>query len=103
MKRSPTATSCPRPLRTDRPRSFPSFPPSSHGLKVLAGGIAMSITRSRILIADDHTLIADLCRKLLETEFEVVGIVNNGRAMVRTAAELKPDVILVDITMPVLN
>ena len=63
----------------------------------------MSITRSRILIADDHTLIADLCRKLLETEFEVVGIVNNGRAMVRTAAELKPDVILVDITMPVLN
>jgi len=63
----------------------------------------MSITRSRILIADDHTLIADLCRKLLETEFEVVGIVNNGRAMVRTAAELKPDVIVVDISMPVLN
>jgi DNA-binding NarL/FixJ family response regulator len=55
------------------------------------------------LIADDHTLVADLCRKLLETEFEVVGIVNNGRAMVRTAAELKPDVIVVDIAMPVLN
>ncbi|HEX3469635.1 MAG TPA: response regulator transcription factor [Silvibacterium sp.] len=63
----------------------------------------MSITRPRILIADDHTLIADLCRKLLETEFEVVGIVNNGRAMVRAAAELKPDAILVDIGMPVLN
>ncbi|HEY2471440.1 MAG TPA: response regulator transcription factor [Terracidiphilus sp.] len=63
----------------------------------------MSITRPRILIADDHTLVADLCRKLLETEFEVIGIVNNGRAMVRTAAELKPDVIVVDIAMPVLN
>jgi DNA-binding NarL/FixJ family response regulator len=63
----------------------------------------MSITRSRILIADDHTLIADLCRRLLETEFEVVGIVNNGRAMVRTAVELKPDAILVDISMPLLN
>jgi DNA-binding NarL/FixJ family response regulator len=63
----------------------------------------MSITRPRILVADDHTLVADLCRKLLETEFEVVGIVNNGRAMVRTAAELKPDVIVVDIAMPVLN
>jgi hypothetical protein len=46
----------------------------------------MSITRPRILIADDHTLIADLCRKLLETDFEVVGIVDNGRAMVRTEA-----------------
>ncbi len=63
----------------------------------------MPITRPRILIADDHTLIADLCKKLLETEFEVVGIVNDGRAMVRTAAELKPDVILADITMPLLN
>lgn len=63
----------------------------------------MSISRSRILIADDHTLVADLCRKLLETEFEVVGIVNDGRAMVRAASELKPDAILVDIAMPVLN
>jgi DNA-binding NarL/FixJ family response regulator len=58
---------------------------------------------SRILVADDHTLVADLCRKLLETEFEVVGIVGNGRAMVRAAYELKPDVIVVDIAMPVLN
>jgi DNA-binding NarL/FixJ family response regulator len=55
------------------------------------------------LLADDHTLVADLCRKLLETEFEVVGIVNNGRAMVRTAGELKPDVIVLDIAMPTLN
>ena len=59
--------------------------------------------RPRILIADDHTLIADLCKRLLETEFEVVGTVGDGRALVRAAAILKPDVIVVDITMPVLN
>lgn len=59
--------------------------------------------RPRILVADDHTLVAELCRRLLETEFEVVGVVNDGRAMVRLACELKPDVIVVDIGMPVLN
>jgi DNA-binding NarL/FixJ family response regulator len=63
----------------------------------------MSITRPRVLIADDHTLVAELCKKLLEGEFEVVGIVNNGRALVRTAKELKPDVIIVDVAMPMLN
>jgi DNA-binding NarL/FixJ family response regulator len=63
----------------------------------------MLSNRPRILVADDHTLVAELCRKLLETEFEVVGVVSNGRAMVRSACELKPDVIVVDIAMPVLN
>jgi len=58
---------------------------------------------ARVLIADDHTLVAEMCRKLLEREFEVVGIVSNGRAMVQAAAELRPDVIVVDITMPILN
>lgn len=59
--------------------------------------------RSRILIADDHTLVAELCKKLLETEFNVVGIVCDGHALLRSAADLKPDVIVVDIAMPVLN
>ena len=59
--------------------------------------------RPRILIADDHTLVAELCKKLLETEFDVVGMVTDGRALVRAAGELKPDVIVVDIAMPVLN
>jgi DNA-binding NarL/FixJ family response regulator len=59
--------------------------------------------RPRILIADDHTLVADLCQRLLETEFEVAGTVSNGRAMVQAVAEMKPDVILVDIAMPILN
>lgn len=57
----------------------------------------------RILIADDHTLIAELCKKLLESEFEIVGTVSDGRALVKTAALLKPDVIIVDIAMPILN
>ena len=60
-------------------------------------------SRSRILIADDHTLVAELCRKLLETEFDVVGTVSDGRALVRAAGELKPDVVVVDVAMPVLN
>ena len=59
--------------------------------------------RSRILIADDHNLVAELCKRLLESEFEVVGMVGDGRALVRAARELKPDVIIVDVAMPILN
>jgi DNA-binding NarL/FixJ family response regulator len=61
------------------------------------------INRSRILIADDHTLVAELCKRLLETEFDVVGVVGDGRALLRSAVELKPNVIVLDIAMPVLN
>jgi DNA-binding NarL/FixJ family response regulator len=59
--------------------------------------------RSRILIADDHNLVAELCRRLLETEFDVVGAVGDGRALIISAIELKPDVIVLDIAMPLLN
>lgn len=59
--------------------------------------------RPRILIADDHNLVAELCKRLLETEFDVVGVVVDGRALVRAAGELRPDVIVLDIAMPVLN
>ena len=59
--------------------------------------------RPRILIADDHTLVAELCKRLLETEFDVIGTVSDGRALVHAASELKPDVIVVDVAMPVLN
>src|SRR5271154_5044844 len=61
------------------------------------------INRSRILVADDHNLVAELCKRLLETEFDVVGVVSNGRALIRSAGELKPDVVVLDIAMPVLN
>ncbi len=59
--------------------------------------------RSRILIADDHNLVAELCKRLLETDFDVVGIVSDGRALVRAAGELRPDVVVLDIAMPILN
>lgn len=57
----------------------------------------------KILIADDHTLVAEACKKLLEPEYEVVATVNNGRSLVRAAAELKPHLIIVDVAMPLLN
>ena len=59
--------------------------------------------RSRILIADDHTLVAEACKHLLEAEYDVVGIVSDGRALMQAAVELRPDVLLVDIAMPQLN
>ena len=59
--------------------------------------------RSRLLIAEDHMLVAEACRSLLEPEFDVVGIVNDGRALLVAAAELKPDIIIVDIGLPLLN
>jgi DNA-binding NarL/FixJ family response regulator len=47
--------------------------------------------------------VADVCEKLLETAFDVVGKVKDGSAMVRAAADLKPDVIVIDVGMPVMN
>ena len=63
----------------------------------------MEKTRPTVMIADDHTFVADACKKLLEPEFDVVATVGDGRALVRIAATLKPQVILVDIAMPLLN
>ncbi len=57
----------------------------------------------RILIADDHTLVAEACKKLLDSEYEVVATVGDGRALVRAAVELKPHLIIVDVAMPLLN
>src|SRR3954447_13005273 len=59
--------------------------------------------RPRVLIADDHLLIAQGFKSLLEVEFDVVGIVSDGLALQRATSELKPDAIIVDIAMPVLN
>jgi DNA-binding NarL/FixJ family response regulator len=58
---------------------------------------------ARILIADDHQLLADACKSLLEPEFQVVGIVTDGRRLLHAAFELKPDIIILDISMPHLN
>jgi len=58
---------------------------------------------ARLLIADDHRLLAEACKGLLEPEFDVVGIVTDGRSLVKSALSLKPDVVLLDISMPHLN
>jgi DNA-binding NarL/FixJ family response regulator len=55
------------------------------------------------MLADDHTILVEAFRKLLEPHFEVVGSVSDGRALLETAPQLKPDVIIVDIGMPLMN
>lgn len=59
--------------------------------------------RTRVLIADDHTLVAEAFKSFLEPEYLVVGTVTDGRSLVSSAVALKPDVILLDLGMPVLN
>jgi DNA-binding NarL/FixJ family response regulator len=59
--------------------------------------------KTRILLADDHTMICAAFRKLLEPEYEVVGSVRDGRGLLKVAEDLKPDIVLVDIGMPLLN
>src|SRR5262245_33985460 len=61
------------------------------------------MSKPRILIADDHPILAEGLRSLLEHEFEVVGVVADGRELVATAKKRRPDVIVADITMPSLN
>ena len=59
--------------------------------------------RARILLADDHVLLAEALEHLLKNEFDVVGTVADGRALLKAAGELAPDVVVVDIGMPLLN
>jgi DNA-binding NarL/FixJ family response regulator len=72
-------------------------------LAVLTGTRMSNRHRTRLLIADDHTLVAEACKNLLEPEFEVVGIVDNGRTLLQQVRELKPEVVILDIAMPQLN
>jgi len=57
----------------------------------------------RILLADDHTILLEAFRKLLTPAFEIVGAVSDGRALLEAAKKLKPDVVVLDISMPGLN
>ena len=61
------------------------------------------MTRPRVLLADDHRIVAEGLRSLIEPEFELVGIVEDGRALLDAAEQLRPDVIVADISMPLLN
>jgi DNA-binding NarL/FixJ family response regulator len=59
--------------------------------------------RLRILLADDHTMVSAGFQKLLEPDYEVVGTVEDGHALLKAAVELKPDLVILDVGMPLLN
>ena len=59
--------------------------------------------RPRVLLADDHTLLLEAFSKLLAEDCEIVGTVSDGRALIDAAKTLKPDVVVADIAMPLLN
>src|SRR5271166_193457 len=66
-------------------------------------GEGKDMRRTRVLLADDHEICCAGFKKLLEPEYDVVGCVGDGRALLKAAMELKPDVVVVDIGMPLLN
>jgi DNA-binding NarL/FixJ family response regulator len=59
--------------------------------------------RARIILADDHILLLEAFKALLQDEFDVVGTFGDGRALVDAAPALTPDVILLDVGMPIMN
>ena len=61
------------------------------------------MNRVRILLADDHLEFSNVVEALLERDFEVVGRVQDGEALVSAALKLRPDIIVTDISMPILN
>lgn len=59
--------------------------------------------RTRVLIADDHLMLVEALKKVLEVEYDVVGSVGDGLALLNAAERLRPDVVVLDIAMPLLN
>ena len=61
------------------------------------------IKRPRVLIADDHFFVAEACARILEPELEVAGIFSDGQSILDAVPTLKPDVIILDVGMPLMN
>jgi DNA-binding NarL/FixJ family response regulator len=61
------------------------------------------LKRTRVLLADDHQMLADALKSVLEPRCEVVGTVSDGRALLEVAPRLRPDIVVLDIAMPQLN
>jgi DNA-binding NarL/FixJ family response regulator len=61
------------------------------------------MTLPRLMLADDHKIVVEAFRKLLEPQYNIVGAVSDGRALLEIAPELNPDLIVVDIGMPLMN
>src|SRR5277367_939372 len=59
--------------------------------------------RPRLLLADDHTIFAEALKVFLERTYQVIGVVADGRALVEATLNLKPDVAIIDVAMPILN
>lgn len=59
--------------------------------------------RARVLLADDHAIVLEGLRRVLEPDFDVVGAVADGRALVAAAGTLRPDIVIADVSMPLLN
>jgi len=64
---------------------------------------AAYLSKIRVFLADDHPRLPDIVEHFLEPEFEVVGKAADGQALFEGAMRLKPDVVVMDISMPVLN
>jgi DNA-binding NarL/FixJ family response regulator len=61
------------------------------------------MARTRILIADDHVLVAETFRSFLEPQYQVVGVVTNGKSLLTAAKKTAPDIVLLDLAMPLFN
>jgi DNA-binding NarL/FixJ family response regulator len=61
------------------------------------------MTKPRLLIADDHNIFVEGLKRLLSTDFDIAGVAEDGRKLVAAAEKLRPDVIVADISMPMLN
>ena len=61
------------------------------------------MSRPKILLADDHTMVAQALAHYLKEDFDLVGIVDDGQKLIRAVRELRPDVVITDIAMPVMD
>jgi len=61
------------------------------------------MSRARVLLADDHRIVAEGLKGILAAEFDLIGVVEDGRALIEAVKKMRPDVIVSDITMPNLN
>jgi DNA-binding NarL/FixJ family response regulator len=61
------------------------------------------VNRPRVILADDHRIVAEGLKQLLTPDFDVVAVVEDGRALLEAARSLQPDVVVADIVMPLLN
>lgn len=70
---------------------------------MMAGDGSVIMLKTTVLLADDHAVVAEGLRSLLKDSFELVGVVHDGRALLEAAERLRPDVIVTDISMPLMN